>query len=440
MKRFLIISILFSLMNYPLFSDNNSLNNQGSSQNPNININSIKNESQQFIDNLISNFQSAKNNYDLIIKDLNKTIEELNLKINSLNQTITNLQSENKALIEKNSVIPAQIKQIENLNKDRQSLLSEISALKGKGLEEIKALNSKLTETIESYSHSEIELKNIKTELGEKNSLISEQNNKINGLEILIKSAEKRKSDDESTINSLNSELSLLKKQLESIKLSNQLLSNQNDTLTSSNSVLQKENIFLNNRIKELNKEKEILLIDSTKNTDKISRQAAEISKFESIQIQKDNDIDFLKNTTKQQAEKIREANSEISNLNAEIKQIITDKQVLETKIKDMGSALTDYDTIILVLKQKIKENQTEIDKANAQKELFERMSKERILQNAEIDNVKNERNTLKLTLNTVNKEIDKLKTEISEKDRTIELQKIELNKLYDKLKEIVKP
>ncbi len=427
-------------MNYPLFSDNNSLNNQGSSQNPNININSIKNESQQFIDNLISNFQSAKNNYDLIIKDLNKTIEELNLKINSLNQTITNLQSENKALIEKNSVIPAQIKQIENLNKDRQSLLSEISALKGKGLEEIKALNSKLTETIESYSHSEIELKNIKTELGEKNSLISEQNNKINGLEILIKSAEKRKSDDESTINSLNSELSLLKKQLESIKLSNQLLSNQNDTLTSSNSVLQKENIFLNNRIKELNKEKEILLIDSTKNTDKISRQAAEISKFESIQIQKDNDIDFLKNTTKQQAEKIREANSEISNLNAEIKQIITDKQVLETKIKDMGSALTDYDTIILVLKQKIKENQTEIDKANAQKELFERMSKERILQNAEIDNVKNERNTLKLTLNTVNKEIDKLKTEISEKDRTIELQKIELNKLYDKLKEIVKP
>jgi len=404
-----------------------------------IDINNLKSESLQFIDNLLNNMQTAKTDYELKIKQLNDNLENSAAKIKELESQIAKLKDENKSLADINQQIPILKKKIADLENDNISLSNEITALKGKGVDEIKTLNAKFAELIQAYSHSEIELKNLKIELENKSAAIQNQNTLITKLEESLKSADSAKREYLDKINSLTADCESLSARLSETDRRFAAIKDLNDTLTSANSVFQKENSYLAERIKQLNKDKELMIIETTKNQEIINKNRADAAKYESEIIKRDGDIEFLKNTTKQQADKIKDLSAETARLNADIKQGILDKQSLEFKIKDMQNALTDYDTIVLSLKQKIKDLQTELEKANSFKNLYERALKERELQASEMDIIKNERNQLKISLNQNSKDMEKLKATIDEKNKTIEQQKIELNKLYDKLKELIK-
>jgi len=420
-------------------TDKNSKITTTAQETDKLNISTIKNESIQFIDSLIKNVQAAKIEYEKKIKLLEEQLSANADRIKQLTSVIETLKKENENLLTANKVIPELRLEIETLKKDREALQAEIYAVKGKGIEELKALTNSLNQALTAYSHSEIEIKNLKKTLTSQTAEITALTDRIKILQEKIELLEQEKL-------RKNDEITRLTAALDDLRAKNSELDSraiaalaQRDKISTENAALKKENTFLNERINNLNKERENLLIENSKLTDNLKTNDIDKKKTNDLLAQRDSELDLYKNVSKQQSTKINSLTAELDKLKNEANAFIVEKQTLTSKIKEYERALADYDSTVITLKNKTQADKLEIERLNTYKDLYARVVKERDLQSAELENLKNEIVKLKIELTEASKQNQRKDLSLTEKDKIIESQKSELNKLYSKLKDLIK-
>jgi len=209
----------------------------------------LKQETLDFINYLSRQVQDVKTEYELAITELNRKNKDFETKIYALQNTIESVEKENanlKTVVSRMNILKNELSAI---TKERDILFGEINNLKGRGVEEIQLLNKKISDVVQAYSHSELELKKTKQALEDKNEKLQEQLKFNTDIQSMLKSSESKWNELTFESAQRKKNYSELLNDFTKLKEINQSLTIVNDTISAVNSLLRKENIYLLSQI-----------------------------------------------------------------------------------------------------------------------------------------------------------------------------------------------
>jgi chromosome segregation ATPase len=398
-------------------------------------IDKVKSKSKIFLEQMVSDFEQTKENYETIIGQLNKKNQELTSLVNKLNSQISEISNSNKLLLTENKLIPGMKQKLKLLSEQKDIMIKKIDSLQNNGIEKLTMLYESISGTLKAYKDTQIKLNDANLKITKLNELKQNMQNQLNDYMTKIIDFKSHLSDKDNKIQKLSYELdSIVSKNKELINSSTKSKELNLKNLRE-NKQLKEENLFLKKRIDELNLEQENYVLKNQKLIEDLKLNS---SKFQNIDNQNKAQQIKINNLETQ----ITKMSNDINDFKNKLDLVQSEKLLLSKKVKQkdieltgIKKSLTESDTKIYSLMQNNSSLTKKYNELEVYKNLYNDVVKERNLQNAEIMELKSQKNSLVLKLEKMRSDSENLKSIISNKDEIIKDLKIQLNKLYKKVK-----
>lgn len=309
-------------------------------------------------------------------------------------------------------------------------------------------------QVIRKYAEFENENKTQVSLIQEKDSLLTEQTQKIKCLEDSIESLQGLNNESANTINELKQQLVQLEKEIADKTLRITELEKQNELLKEQNQSKQSDqnNLFILNQIRSLEKEKEMLK-EAQKNREiQIQHEISDLNAQNIIDIQNIKEECAAKiDQIKTQMDKLEQNyQSKINELNASHQQLTTDSnglnetnQSLKKECEELNEQIVNleeekkqYIQSVNVLQKKLKKLMKRY------KSMYQSFGKEHQSHKIRIDKIREQfDNQLQTSISKVeqnmNSQIEKSESKIAELQNINNEQKIEINSLKDLIRKL---